>query len=231
MIAAILRVTNRLLDILMPFAADDLVGIQNQDPVPRGMRQGLVARGGEIPCPGKVEDLGAEALGNLAGAIGGAGIDQDDLVDEPAHAGKAIPEEMLLILGDHTKAQRRILDFEQGHDRVELRRHGSLSATLALAGLDEVRLGNRMLGVELQGTSEEGLSRRPELQLEEGVPHRIVDIHFIGSQFKAALEGDDRLVHLALLEEDRPYLQVQPGILIILLKRRKEVSDGVVQIS
>ena len=48
-----------------------------------------VARGGEVAGPLVVQDAGAEALGDLDGAVGRAGVDDDDLVDGVARGGEA----------------------------------------------------------------------------------------------------------------------------------------------
>ena len=49
-------------------------------------------------------------LGDLDGAVGRAGVDDDDLVDRAAHGLQAAPEHRLLVLDDHAQAQRQALD-------------------------------------------------------------------------------------------------------------------------
>ncbi|MNL36768.1 hypothetical protein D3C87_1588730 [compost metagenome] len=92
-VAGITRVADGALHVLMGLGGKHLVGIQDEDPVTRGMRERGVAGRSEITLPRGVEDLRTEALRDRHGAVGGAGIDQDDLVDEPAHAREAVLKE------------------------------------------------------------------------------------------------------------------------------------------
>ena len=68
------------------------------------MLQRGVARGGEVVDPGELEDLGPARPGDLAGAVDAAGIDDDDLVEDPAHRFQAMRQVLLLVPDDHGQA-------------------------------------------------------------------------------------------------------------------------------
>jgi hypothetical protein len=60
------------------------VGIEPEDPVAGGVAEGFDPGRGEVIDPGEVEDAGAQGGGELFGAVGRAGIDNDDLKKRPA---------------------------------------------------------------------------------------------------------------------------------------------------
>src|SRR5262249_59523256 len=80
-----------------------VVGVQPEDPLAPGMPQALVAGGGEAVHPWEVEHAGAKLSGDLAGAVGGAGVHHDDFVHQAGSGTQAGPQVVLLILGDHTE--------------------------------------------------------------------------------------------------------------------------------
>src|SRR5690606_5318586 len=58
---------------------DPVVGVEPERPGPAGLGLPGVAGGGEIVDPGEVVDPGAQRRGQVAGAVGGTGVDDDDL--------------------------------------------------------------------------------------------------------------------------------------------------------
>ena len=77
---------------------DFLVGIEREDPVAAGFLQcGVFLRGKSLPCFD--EEFRMEGFGDLAGAIGRAGIDDDDFV-RPRTLCKRAREVGFLVLRD-----------------------------------------------------------------------------------------------------------------------------------
>ncbi len=72
----------QLAQLLAVFFVEPVIGVEPEDPVPRGVSQALIAGAGEVVAPGEVEDAGAEGGGDFLGAVGRAGVDDDDFVDE-----------------------------------------------------------------------------------------------------------------------------------------------------
>ena len=70
-------------------AAHPFVGVDVEDPVTGGEVEAPVARGGEVTPPGLVPDHRAVTLGDAERAVGRAGVDDHDLVDEPPERGQA----------------------------------------------------------------------------------------------------------------------------------------------
>jgi hypothetical protein len=68
---------------------DSIVGVEPEDPVAGGVVDARIAGGGKIIAPGEVEDAGAETGGQLAGAVGGAGVHHDGLVHQVGRRPKA----------------------------------------------------------------------------------------------------------------------------------------------
>jgi hypothetical protein len=62
-----------------------LVRVEIEDPVARRMVERDVAGIGERAVPREVHDLRPERLGDLDGAVGRTGVDDDDLVDGAVH--------------------------------------------------------------------------------------------------------------------------------------------------
>ena len=77
------------------------------------MRQGKVFLGSEAG-PGTFDDVGPKEAGNLDGTIGGAGINNDDLIG-PADAFEGAAKVLLLVTGYEG-------DREQRHGRHKLRK-------------------------------------------------------------------------------------------------------------
>jgi hypothetical protein len=65
-----------------------VVGVHPEDEVTAGVVEAGVAGGGEVVAPGEVEDPGAVLEGDLFGAVGGAGIEDDDVAEEAADASR-----------------------------------------------------------------------------------------------------------------------------------------------
>ena len=83
---------------------DLFVGVEDQRPALRGHPQRHVAGPAEIAAPFAVLELGSELLRDLDRAIGRAGVDDDNLVDDAFDAAQAVFEEALLVLDDHAQA-------------------------------------------------------------------------------------------------------------------------------
>ena len=75
-----------------------LVGVEREDPEAAALINGGVFLGGEA-LPRLGVDGGVEGAGDLDGAVGGAGVDDDDLVGE-LDAGEGAPEIGLLVVRD-----------------------------------------------------------------------------------------------------------------------------------
>jgi hypothetical protein len=86
-------------DLDLEFLGDLFVGIEGEDPVRGALIDGGVFLGGES-LPWLAEDFGVGEGGcDLDGAVGGAGVDDDELVS-PADAGEGAAEVGLLVAGD-----------------------------------------------------------------------------------------------------------------------------------
>lgn len=73
-----------------------VVAVQGHDDVARGKREAAFVA---APITANVfaDDFGAEAFRHLRGAVGGAVINDDDLVDEFGHAGKDLLNALLFV--------------------------------------------------------------------------------------------------------------------------------------
>ena len=89
---------------------EDLVGVEEHDPVAGRGVEGGVAGVGERAGPLALDDLRAERPRDLDRAVGRAGVDDDDLVDGVADGGEAARQHLLLVADDHAEAQRQALD-------------------------------------------------------------------------------------------------------------------------
>ena len=74
------------------------VGVEREDPGAGAFFDGGVLLGGEA-LPGLGEDFGVEGGGDLEGAVGGTGVDDDDFVGE-VDAGEGAGEVLLFVEGD-----------------------------------------------------------------------------------------------------------------------------------
>ena len=83
---------------------DHVVGVEPEGVVAGGAGQRRVAGGGEVVDPGEVEDPRPERAGDLHGAVGRAGVDDDDLVEEPGGRAQAGRQVRLLVADDHRQA-------------------------------------------------------------------------------------------------------------------------------
>ena len=88
---------------------EDLVGVEEHEPVAGRGVEGDVAGVAEGAGPLEVDELRAELQRDLARAVGRAGVDDDELVDGVADGGEAAREHLLLVLDDHAEAQREAL--------------------------------------------------------------------------------------------------------------------------
>ena len=94
-----------LADLLLEFGGELFVGVEREDPVAGALGEGEVLLLGEAG-PGAVEDSGVEAAGDVEGAVGGAGVDDDDLVG-PGDAGEGAREVLFFVEGDDRDGQER----------------------------------------------------------------------------------------------------------------------------
>ena len=83
---------------------DHIIGIEPEGIIAGRVRERRVAGGGEVVDPGEIEDLRPELPGDLARAIDAAGIDDDDLIEDPAHRLQAVRQVLLLVADDHRQA-------------------------------------------------------------------------------------------------------------------------------
>ena len=94
-----------LANLLLEFGGELFVGVEREDPVAGALREGEVFLCSEAG-PGAVEDGGVEAACDLEGTIGGAGVDDEDLVG-PGDAGEGAREVRFFVEGDDRDGQER----------------------------------------------------------------------------------------------------------------------------
>jgi hypothetical protein len=166
---------------------EHLVGVEVHDPVAGRGLEGHVACGGEVAVPRVMQDAGAVALGDLDGAVGRPGVDDDDLVDRVARGFQAAPDHRLLVLDDHAQADGQALGrtcgagdaidarLQLAHRAGGLRQHAHAGA-LAARALGEVALDVGQLGIQAGGGGEERLggAHGPELVEDDA---RVVEQH------------------------------------------------------
>ena len=100
-------------------AAQGLVGIEPGDPVAGAGGQRLVAGPGEVVVPVALEDRRPELPGQGHGAVGRAGVVDDDLVGQALERGQAGRQVVLFVLDD-----------QAGRDQRERLRNGRTPALL-----------------------------------------------------------------------------------------------------
>ena len=86
-------VGSRSADLGLELRGELFVGVEREDPGAGALFDGGVLLGGEA-LPGFGEDVGVEGGGDGEGAVGGAGVDDDDLVgelDAGEGAGEVLP--------------------------------------------------------------------------------------------------------------------------------------------
>jgi hypothetical protein len=144
-----------------------------------------------------VEDLRAEGLGDRDGRVGGARVDDDDLVDGVARGLQAAPEHRLLVLDDHAQRQPQAGGRPRGrgdgqrarrelaHRARRLRQHARV-APAAVHARAQVAVDVRELRVEPTG-AEERLGAPQRAGLEAG-DARVVEQHGLA---RLALERVD----------------------------------------
>ena len=210
---------------------EHLVGVEVHDPVAGGGVEGCVAGRGEVAVPRVVQDARAVALGDLDGAVGRAGVDDDDLVDRVARGLQAAPDHRLLVLDDHAQAQGQALGRAGGSgDPIDARLqvahgtrglgHDAHALALAARALRQVALDVGQLGVQALRGGEEcrrGL-HGPELVEDDA---RVVEQHRLA---RVGLEhvhrggggrhqrGDGRALAQAELEQRAARLVAAMGI-------------------
>ena len=81
------------------------IGIQHQNPVARGLRQGAIARRGKVVDPVEAHHLGPKVAGNLHGVVGGTRVGHDDLIHHRPDTAQAAREAPGLVLNDHGQRQ------------------------------------------------------------------------------------------------------------------------------
>jgi hypothetical protein len=84
-----------------------LVRVERQDPVGRYLIEAEVAGGAEVVAPREVEHARAERPGDLDGAIGAAGVDDDEIVPQPADRLETLREVALFVPDDQADTKRR----------------------------------------------------------------------------------------------------------------------------
>ncbi len=153
---------------------EDLVGIEEHEPVAGRRVEGDVARVAERAGPLEVDERGAELECDLARAVLGAGVDDDELVDGVADGRQAARQHLLLVLDDHAEAQRQALGglrcgrdalaarSEVAHRRADRGRQRRRLQTRAAARLEliEVVRDVREVRVEAAGGAEQALGGR-----------------------------------------------------------------------
>jgi hypothetical protein len=148
-----------------------------------------------------VDDLGAELVGDLDGAVDRAGVDDHDLVDGGGHGGQAAREHLLLVADDHAEAEGhagRGLGAQGGAlGAGDQRRNGGVKGAGGAAGgaATVLELGQVLLDVGERGL--QALRR-----LEQGT--RTVEAPELVER-DAGVAEDDRLCGL-LVE------RVEPGL-------------------
>jgi hypothetical protein len=98
------------------------------------MREALVARFGKAFGSGKAEYLKAALVGNLTGAVGRDGIDDDPLVEERVGTSEAVGQDALLVLDDQAKR-----DIVAASEFLNL----SQAQVGMLAGIEEDAVGSQ----------------------------------------------------------------------------------------
>ncbi len=216
-----------LAEVFARFGIQPFVGIEHQDPVPRGMREGLVAGGGEIVLPGEVEGFGSELLGDGDGFVRRAGVHQDDLVHRVLDALQAALEEFFLVLGDHAEADARDPELEQRENggKLGLDHFGFLLRSLDFL---EAGPGAGMAGTEEQGTLEELLGQTQVLQARQQYPHHVEAVGGSGGEADGLGDRHHGLVQTALVHQDHPQITEKQGVFGILLERAEETITRLV---
>ncbi len=108
-------------NFLLELGGELFVGVEREDPVAGALGEGEVLLCGEAG-PGALEDRGVEAACDFKGAVGGAGVYDDDLVG-PGYAGEGAREVLFFVEGDDRDGQER----HRGRWRSLLRRPFSAS--------------------------------------------------------------------------------------------------------
>ena len=89
------------LELLAFGRLDHVVGIEPEGIIAGGVRQGRVPGRGEVVDPDEIEHPRPERAGDFDGAVLAAGIDDDDLIEEPAHRSETMRKVLLLVPDDH----------------------------------------------------------------------------------------------------------------------------------
>ena len=161
---------------------EDLVRVQEHEPVARGGVEGDVAGVAERAGPLEVDELGAELERDLPRAVLRAGVDDDELVDGVADGGEAAREHLLLVLDDHAQAQREALGRARGggdalaargqvaHRGADGGRERRRLQARAAAGLELVEVVRHVREIRVQPARglEEALGRAQLAELVEG---------------------------------------------------------------
>lgn len=98
-------------DFVVEFGGKGFVGIDAEDPVVRSAGKDGVFLG-DVALPGLVFETGIVGAGDFGGAVGAAGIENDDFVGEAAKRGEAAVEVVLFVEGDEAEG-----DFHAGRWR------------------------------------------------------------------------------------------------------------------
>ena len=98
-----------------------IIGVHPENPVPGGVPQAFVVRGGEVIHPWEIKHTGPDLFGQRARAIRGTGVHDDDFVRQPGHRTQAGGQVIFLVLDNHA----------QGNARLRVRRTPDLMLDLA----------------------------------------------------------------------------------------------------
>ena len=93
-----------LFELLSLGRIDDIVCVEPKGIIPRGPRQCGIACGGEIIDPYKIKDACPKRPGDLGRAVGAAGIDDNDLIEHPAHGLETGGKVFFLVPNNHGEA-------------------------------------------------------------------------------------------------------------------------------
>ena len=83
---------------------DDVIGIEPKRIIAGGPRQCRIAGRGEVVDPDKIKHTCPERPGDLDRAVGAAGIDDDDLIEQPAHRFETGGKVFFLVPNNHGQA-------------------------------------------------------------------------------------------------------------------------------
>jgi hypothetical protein len=81
------------------------IRVQDQNPLAPGMGERLIARGGKVIPPRKLEDASPSFLCDFPRSVLASRVDDDDFVDDASGGGEAIGKHRLFVARDHAKRE------------------------------------------------------------------------------------------------------------------------------